>query len=289
MVRIVLEPFAKVNLGLDIVGRRDDGYHEVRMIMQSVDLKDCMTLTVTDEDIVAIMTDSKDIPADDSNIVIKAIKLLKQEYGIKKGINVELKKNIPIAGGMAGGSADAAAALRGMNELFNLKLDDKKLCKLGVKLGADVPYCIMGGTMLSEGIGEVLTPLKSAPDCYVAIVKPAFSVSTKKVYEAYDSLSGDRIIHPDIDGLIDAINEGDLYKMCTCMGNSLESVTEKDHPYITEIKRILEEKGAVKAMMSGSGPTVFAIFDDKDKANSAISVFDNNERIEMTTVVKFLN
>lgn len=289
MVRIVLEPFAKVNLGLDIVGRRDDGYHEVKMIMQSVDLKDCMTLTVTDEDIVAIMTDSKDIPADDSNIVIKAIKLLKQEYGIKKGINVELKKNIPIAGGMAGGSADAAAALRGMNELFNLKLDDKKLCELGVKLGADVPYCIMGGTMLSEGIGEVLTPLKSAPDCYVAIVKPAFSVSTKKVYEAYDSLSGDRIIHPDIDGLIDAINEGDLYKMCTCMGNSLESVTEKDHPYITEIKRILEEKGAVKAMMSGSGPTVFAIFDDKDKANSAISVFDNNERIEMTTVVKFLN
>lgn len=289
MVRIVLEPFAKVNLGLDIVGRRDDGYHEVKMIMQSVDLKDCMTLTVTDEDIVAIMTDSKDIPADDSNIVIKAIKLLKQEYGIKKGINVELKKNIPIAGGMAGGSADAAAALRGMNELFNLKLDDKKLCELGVKLGADVPYCIMGGTMLSEGIGEVLTPLKSAPDCYAAIVKPAFSVSTKKVYEAYDSLSGDRIIHPDIDGLIDAINEGDLYKMCTCMGNSLESVTEKDHPYITEIKRILEEKGAVKAMMSGSGPTVFAIFDDKDKANSAISVFDNNERIEMTTVVKFLN
>ncbi|MBQ1870597.1 MAG: 4-(cytidine 5'-diphospho)-2-C-methyl-D-erythritol kinase, partial [Lachnospiraceae bacterium] len=123
----------------------------------------------------------------------------------------------------------------------------------------------------------------------VAIVKPAFSVSTKKVYEAYDSLSGDRIIHPDIDGLIDAINEGDLYKMCTCMGNSLESVTEKEHTLIAEIKRILEEKGAVKAMMSGSGPTVFAIFDDKDKANSAISVFDNNERIEMTTVVKFLN
>lgn len=289
MVRIVLEPFAKVNLGLDIVGRRDDGYHEVKMIMQSVDLKDCMTLTVTDEDIVAIMTDSKDIPADDSNIVIKAIKLLKQEYGIEKGINVELKKNIPIAGGMAGGSADAAAALRGMNELFDLKLDDKKLCELGVKLGADVPYCIMGGTMLSEGIGEVLTPLKSAPDCYVAIVKPAFSVSTKKVYEAYDSLSGDRIIHPDIDGLIDAINEGDLYKMCTCMGNSLESVTEKEHTLIAEIKRILKEKGAVKAMMSGSGPTVFAIFDDKDKANSAISIFDNNERIEMTTVVKFLN
>ena len=289
MVRIVLEPFAKVNLGLDIVGRRDNGYHEVKMIMQSVDLKDSMTLTVNDTDIVTIMTDSKDIPADDSNIVVKAIKLLKQEYGIKKGISVELKKNIPIAGGMAGGSADAAAALRGMNELFNLKLDDKKLCELGVKLGADVPYCIMGGTMLSEGIGEVLTPLKSAPDCYVAIVKPAFSVSTKKVYEAYDSLSGDRIIHPDIDGLIDAINEGDLYKMCTCMGNSLESVTEKEHTLIAEIKRILKEKGAVKAMMSGSGPTVFAIFDDKDKANSAISVFDNNERIEMTTVVKFLN
>ena len=289
MVRIVLEPFAKVNLGLDIVGRRDNGYHEVKMIMQSVDLKDSMTLTVNDTDIVTIMTDSKDIPADDSNIVVKAIKLLKQEYGIKKGISVELKKNIPIAGGMAGGSADAAAALRGMNELFNLKLDDKKLCELGVKLGADVPYCIMGGTMLSEGIGEILTPLKSAPDCYVAIVKPAFSVSTKKVYEAYDSLSGDRIIHPDIDGLIDAINEGDLYKMCTCMGNSLESVTEKEHTLIAEIKRILKEKGAVKAMMSGSGPTVFAIFDDKDKANSAISIFDNNERIEMTTVVKFLN
>ena len=289
MDRIVLEPFAKINIGLDIIGRREDGYHEVKMIMQSVDLKDSMTLTVNDTDIVTIKTDSKDIPADDSNIVVKAIKLLKQEYGIKKGITVELKKNIPIAGGMAGGSADAAAALRGMNELFDLKLDNNRLCEFGVKLGADVPYCIMGGTMLSEGIGEVLTPVKAAPDCYVAIVKPAFSVSTKKVYEAYDGLPCDRIIHPDIDGIIDTINEGDLYKMCAYMGNALESVTVNEYPYIAEIKEKLEKKGAIKAMMSGSGPTVFAIFDDEDKANSAISVFDNNERIEMTTVVNFLN
>jgi len=181
MDRIVLKPFAKINLGLDIVGRRENGYHEVKMIMQSVDLKDRMMMTVIDKDIATIKCDMRDIPTDDSNIVIKAIKLIKREYGIDKGISVELKKRIPVAGGMAGGSADAAAALHGMNKLFDLKLTDEELCELGVKLGADVPYCIMGGTMLSEGIGEVLTPVKSVPYCYVAIVKPDFPVSTKKV------------------------------------------------------------------------------------------------------------
>ena len=289
MDRIVLKPFAKINLGLDIVKKREDGYHEVKMIMQSVTLKDRMVMTSMDKDIVTMKCNLKDLPTDDNNIVVKAIKLMKNEYKITKGICVELKKVIPVAAGMAGGSADAAAALHGMNELFDLKLTDRKLCELGVKLGADVPYCIMGGTMLSEGIGEILTPLKPAPQCFVAIVKPAFSVSTKAVYEAYDSISDTDKVHPDIDGIKEAIEEGNLLKMCRLMENSLESVTLKEHSFIAEIKRILEENGAIKALMSGSGPTVFGIFEDKVAADRAIMEFDGMNKIEKTAVVELYN
>lgn len=283
---IVLKPFAKINLGLDIIGRRENGYHEVKMVMQSIDLKDSMKMFVLDDDVVTMNCNLDYLPTDDSNIVVKAVKLVKREYGIDKGVRIELEKNIPVAAGMAGGSSNAAAALHGMNELFDLKLNAKELCKLGVKLGADVPYCIMGGTMLAEGIGEILTPLKKAPDCYVAIVKPAFAVSTKAVYEAYDKLSGNEIVHPDIDGIIKAINEGDLYKMCALMGNTLESVTEAEYPYIKEIKSILVKNGAIKALMSGSGPTVFGIFDDLATANQAISHIEDSDMIEKKTVVE---
>lgn len=289
MDRIVLKPFAKINLGLDIVGRREDGYHEVRMIMQSINLKDRMVMTSMDKDMVTMKCNLKDLPADDNNIAVKAIKLMKNEYKITKGVCVELKKAIPVAAGMAGGSADAAAALHGMNKLFDLKLDDRELCRIGLKLGADVPYCIMGGTMLSEGIGEVLTPLKAAPECFVAVVKPAFSVSTKAVYEAYDSIPDDDKVHPDIDAIKEAIEEGNLIKMCAKLRNSLESVTIKQHPFIAEIKRILEENGSIKALMSGSGPTVFGIFDDKATANRAIMEFDGMDNIEKTAVVELYN
>lgn len=283
---IVLKPFAKINLGLDIIGRRENGYHEVKMVMQSIDLKDSMKMFVLDDDVVTMNCNLDYLPTDDSNIVVKAVKLVKREYGIDKGVRIELEKNIPVAAGMAGGSSNAAAALHGMNELFDLKLSTEELCKLGVKLGADVPYCIMGGTMLAEGIGEILTPLKKAPDCYVAIVKPAFAVSTKAVYEAYDKLSGNEIVHPDIDGIIKAINEGDLYKMCALMGNTLESVTEAEYPYIKEIKSALMKNGAIKALMSGSGPTVFGIFDDLATANQAISHIEDSDMIEKKTVVE---
>lgn len=283
---IVLKPFAKINLGLDIIGRRENGYHEVKMVMQSIDLKDSMKMFVLDDDVVTMSCNLDYLPTDDSNIVVKAVKLVKLEYGIDKGVRIELEKNIPVAAGMAGGSSNAAAALHGMNELFDLKLNIEELCKLGVKLGADVPYCIMGGTMLAEGIGEILTPLKKAPDCYVAIVKPAFAVSTKAVYEAYDKLNDNEIVHPDIDGIIKAINEGDLYKMCALMGNTLESVTEAEYPYIKEIKSILVKNGAIKALMSGSGPTVFGIFDDLATANQAISHIEDSDMIEKKTVVE---
>ncbi len=289
MDRIVLKPFAKINLGLDIVGKREDGYHEVRMIMQSINLKDRMVMTSMDKDMVTMKCNLKDLPADDNNIAVKAIKLMKNEYKITKGVCVELKKAIPVAAGMAGGSADAAAALHGMNKLFDLKLDDRELCRIGLKLGADVPYCVMGGTMLSEGIGEVLTPLKAAPECFVAVVKPAFSVSTKAVYEAYDSIPDDDKVHPDIDAIKEAIEEGNLIKMCAKLRNSLESVTIKQHPFIAEIKRILEENGSIKALMSGSGPTVFGLFDDKDTANRAIMKFDGMDNIEKTAVVELYN
>ncbi|MBR5788599.1 MAG: 4-(cytidine 5'-diphospho)-2-C-methyl-D-erythritol kinase [Lachnospiraceae bacterium] len=283
---IILKPFAKINLGLDIIGRRENGYHEVKMVMQSIDLKDTMKMSVLDDDVVTMKCNLDYLPTDDNNIVVKAVKLVKREYGINKGVRIELEKNIPVAAGMAGGSSNAAAALHGMSELFDLKLNTEELCKLGVKLGADVPYCIMGGTMLAEGIGEVLTPLKKAPDCYVAIVKPSFAVSTKAVYEAYDKLNDNEIVHPDIDGIIKAINEGDLYKMCALMGNTLESVTEAEYPYIKEIKSILVKNGAIKALMSGSGPTVFGIFDDLATANQAISCIEDSDMIEKKTVVE---
>ena len=246
MDSIRLKARAKINLGLDVLGKRENGYHDVKMVMQTVGLYDRIIMTK--------------IPEED----IRIKKLMKDEYGFSGGIDVDLNKFIPIAAGMAGGSTDAASTMFAINKLFNLGLSNAELMEQGVKIGADVPYCIMRGTALAEGIGEKLTKLTPMPHCYIVVAKPPINVSTKMVYESLDS--GAITKHPDIDGIIEAINEGDVKKVAERMGNVLEDVTIPMYPVIAKIKNDMLANGAYNAMMSGSGPTVFGIFPDEQTA-----------------------
>lgn len=264
MNSIRLKARAKINLGLDVLGKREDGYHEVRMIMQTIGIYDRIILTRIPEDEIRIKINLGFLPVNENNLIYKAIKLMKDEYNLPGGIEVDLNKFIPVAAGMAGGSTDAASTLFGMNKLFNLKLPMEKLMELGVNIGADVPYCVMRGTALAEGIGEKLTKLSPIPHCHILIAKPPINVSTKMVYEKLDSKEITN--HPDIDGIIDAINEGDINKIAARMGNVLEDVTIPLYPVINTIKQDMLEHGAINAMMSGSGPTVFGIFPDEQSA-----------------------
>ncbi len=264
---IIKKAYAKVNLGLDVIRRREDGYHEVRMIMQTVDLYDILAFTRREEPGIVVTTDRDELPGDENNLVYKAARLLTETYFIKEGIKIELQKRIPMAAGMAGGSTDAAAVFHGMNEMFELGMSEDEMCTLGVKIGADVPYCIKGGTALAEGIGEMLTRLPDTPGCMVLIAKPNIDVSTKFVYE---NLHAEKLdCHPDIDGMRAAIEAGDLRGVARRMGNVLETVTVKAYPVIGEIKEAMMKKGAWNALMSGSGPTVFGIFGEEEEARAA--------------------
>lgn len=267
METIQLEARAKINLGLDVLRRREDGYHEVKMVMQTVGICDRIALTQLSEDAIRIATDKEELPADEQNLIYKAAKLMKDTFGIRRGVFVTLEKNIPIAAGMAGGSADAAATIHGMDRLFSLGLSLEEKQKLGVKIGADVPYCLMGGTALSEGIGEVLTALPAVPGAYLVIAKPGINVSTRFVYENLHANSLTR--HPDIDGMVESIHKGDLLGITDRMENVLETVTAKRYPVIEEIKGFLKEQGAMNALMSGSGPTVFGVFKEEEAARRA--------------------
>ncbi|MBQ7614359.1 MAG: 4-(cytidine 5'-diphospho)-2-C-methyl-D-erythritol kinase [Butyrivibrio sp.] len=263
-MEITRKAYAKINLGLDVIGKRDDGYHLVRMIMQNVDLYDTLTFADNDTGKINLKASAETIPVDDSNLICKVAHQLQKEYGVTKGADIFLEKRIPVAAGMAGGSTDGAVAYLALNELWNLGLDKEQLCKLAVKLGADIPYCIVGGTALSEGIGEVLTPLKDMPHCYLVIAKPAIAVSTGWVYTELDSREIQK--HPDIDGIRKALEGGDIKGMCDLIGNVLEDVTTSKYSIITDIEKILEDNGAIRAFMTGSGPTVFAVFDSKEEA-----------------------
>ena len=258
---------AKINLGLDVLRRREDGYHEVKMIMQSIRLFDRLTLTKSKTPGIHLTTNLGFLPVNEDNLVYKSAKLLMDEFQIDTGLDISLDKRIPVAAGMAGGSTDAASCMLALNRLFDLKLSQKELMKRGVTLGADIPYCIMKGTALSEGIGEILFPLPKAPDCYVLIAKPGFHVSTKFVYT--NLKLDDKTDHPDIDRMIQDIKKNDLYGLCDHMANILETVTIPEHPEIADIKKTMLEHGAIGSLMSGSGPTVFGIFDDLDKAKAA--------------------
>ncbi len=264
---ITKKAYAKVNLGLDVIGRREDGYHEVRMIMQTVDICDVLTFTRQERPGIVVTTDKEELPGDESNLIYKAARLVTETCSVREGIKIELQKRIPMAAGMAGGSTDAAAVFHGMNEMFGLGMDEDEMCALGVKIGADIPYCIKGGTALAEGIGEILTKLPDAPACVVLVAKPDIDVSTRYVYENLHAESLE--YHPDIDGMRAAIEEGDLRGMAERMGNVLETVTVNAYPVIREIKEVMKKSGAWNALMSGSGPTVFGIFGEEEKARKA--------------------
>lgn len=279
--------YAKINIGLDVLRRRADGYHEVKMIMQTVDIYDELVLERRKEPGIELRMDNSDLPSGGDNLICRAADLLFREKKITEGVNISLTKRIPIAAGMAGGSADAAAALRGLNELFDMGYSLTELQALGVGLGADIPYCLAGGTMLSEGIGEILTPLPAPPAAHLVIAKPDINVSTAFVY---GNLHADRLAwHPDIDGMIVALQKGDLDGITDRLGNVLETVTVKAHPVIEQIRELLRKQGAENALMSGSGPTVFGIFKEKETAARAAEAVERGRLAKQIFVTTFYN
>ena len=267
MKDISVKALAKINLGLDVVRRREDGYHEVRMVMQTIHLFDRLEMAKNSSGEISITTNLSFLPTNRNNLIYRAAELLREEFQIKDGLTINLHKHIPVAAGMAGGSTDAAAVLYGMNRMFDLGLKREELMERGVKIGADVPYCIMRGTALAEGIGEKLTALPPMVKCPVLIAKPQISVSTKFVYE--NLRLNDKTVHPDMDALVENIRKKDLNAVASEMGNVLETVTIPNYPVIAQIKEHMLEQGAVGAMMSGSGPTVFGLFEDGDTAVAA--------------------
>lgn len=264
---------AKINLALDVTGQRDDGYHTLKMVMQTISVYDNITIsavTGTSNNNPVNLIMNKELPDKipaSQNLVYKAAMLMREKFNIKTGFNIHLDKSIPVAAGLAGGSSDCAATIEGINKLCGLGLTDEELCQIGVTLGADVPFCIKKGTMLCEGTGEILTPLSPLPRIWLVLVKPCIFVSTAYVYTHLD-LSGLKF-HPDIDGMVNAINTDNIKGIASCLSNVLETVTIKEYPVINEIKIFLTDNGAAGSLMSGSGPTVFGIFEDKETANTA--------------------
>lgn len=286
MRQIRLKAMAKVNLGLDVVRKREDGYHEVRMIMQTVNLYDKIFISVSEEPGIRLKTNLNFLPVNENNLIYKAAKLLMDEFEIKEGVDIQLQKFIPVAAGMAGGSTDAATTLIGMNHLFDLGLSRRQLMERGVKLGADVPYCVTGGTALSEGIGEILTRLPDVPRGYVLVAKPGISVSTRFVYT---NLKLDQLEkHPDIDAQIEAIRRQDFVKMARLMDNVLETVTIPEYPIVQEIKDFMMEHGAVNALMSGSGPTVFGLYTNQIQAEKACESLRDAGLAKMVFLTTFI-
>ena len=264
--KIVTKSFAKINLSLDVLGKRENGYHDVCMVMQTVSVFDLITIERTKSGI-ELSTNLPYLPLDSNNLAYKAAKEFFEYTNIKAGVRIDISKRIPVGAGLAGGSSNASAVLKAMNKLFETGLSLKELCKIGIKIGADVPYCILGGTRLAEGIGEKLSPLPKLPKCSIVLVKPAFSISTKAVYEKIDSHQN--FTRPDTLSLIDGLHKRDLDKIAFSMGNVLEEVSINEHPILEKVKDELRSLGAIRAQMSGSGPTVFGIFKTIDEARSA--------------------
>lgn len=284
-----LKAYGKINLGLDVLRKREDGYHEVRMIMQTVGLYDKIDIYLKETPGIEVETNLFYLPVNENNLVHKAAKLLMDEFHVPHGISIHLKKFIPVSAGMAGGSSDAAAVLFGVNKMFQLGLSTKQLMERGVKIGADVPYCIMRGTALSEGIGEILTPLPPMPQCQVLIAKPGISVSTKFVYEHLNAAGLKKEDHPNIDAIIEGIKDHDIYQVAADLGNVLETVTISEYPVIARLKNRMKELGAVNSLMSGSGPTVFGIFTSPAAASNAYEELRYGEGAKLAKQVYLTN
>ena len=282
---------AKINLSLDVTGVRENGYHDVRMIMQSIEMCDYLDIEVNNSGRIELTCSNPEIECDKSNLIYKAAdklinKAVDEEIIDKNtGVTISLQKNIPIAAGLAGGSTDAAATLVGLNEELGLGYSSSELRGLGVTLGADIPFCIEGGTYLSEGIGEVLSKLQDGPDCFIVLVKPDINVSTKFVYD--NLILNEETVHPDVDAMLNAIETGSIKRVADCLDNLLATVTEKEYPIIVDIKNILKENGALNAIMSGSGPTVFGLFDDEEKAKEALSILGSKVEFKQGFVTTF--
>ncbi|MGE5626797.1 MAG: 4-(cytidine 5'-diphospho)-2-C-methyl-D-erythritol kinase [Solirubrobacterales bacterium] len=256
---MIIKAYAKVNLSLDVVGKREDGYHLLKMLMQSIDLYDVVNVEGCAEGI-HLKCDKEYVPVDGRNIAYKAAELFIKTYNINSGVNINIRKNIPVSAGLAGGSTDAAAVLKAMRDLYKPELEEEALMELGVKIGADIPYCIVGGTALCEGIGEQITKLKPFKDKILVLVKPSFGVSTKEVYQKLDIKKIN--LHPNTDEIINAINRNDLMGVSKNMKNVLENVTVNKHPVIRHLKSKMIDMGSIGVLMSGSGPTVFGFFED---------------------------
>ena len=264
--------YAKINIALDVIGKRQDNYHLLKMIMQNIDLYDEVVVNKIESGIV-IKCDKPFVPTDSRNLAYKAAEAFKEQYGIKEGVYIKINKNIPVSAGLAGGSTDCATVLKLMNKLFNINVSDEELMILGEKLGADVPYCIKGGTALCEGIGEKVTKLKPFKNYIVVLVKPPFAVSTKEVYKEFEIDKAK--IHPKTEQLIKAMNQGNIKFVASNMKNLLENVTLRKHKEISNIKWDMLKKGALGSMMSGSGPSVFGFFDDMFKAQKCYDEMKN--------------
>lgn len=284
MESILVKAYAKINLGLDILSRRPDGYHEVRMIMQTIRLFDKLLIRQTHARGISVKSSLSYLPEDENNLAWQAASLFFKATGIPPAVHIDLEKHIPVAAGMAGGSSDAAAVLAGLNELHRTNLTLAELQAIGVQIGADVPYCLLQGTALAEGIGERLTPLPPAPPACCLVVKPPVSVSTRYVYEHLELASAP---HPDIDAALLALRQGSLPGLCAALGNTLESVTIPKHPEIEKIKKRMRELGALGSLMSGSGPTVFGLFDNKKLAEHAFYEFKVGDYGRQTYLTSF--
>lgn len=288
MNEIKLKAYGKINLGLDVLRKRPDGYHDLDMIMQTVGIYDDVAVRKNcNARNIIVETDEFTLPNDNGNLAYRAAKLLLDEFDIKEGVCIYIKKVIPIAGGMAGGSADCAATLKGVNQLFELGLSERELMERGVTLGADVPYCVMGGTARARGIGDILNKLPAPPQCHVIIAKPGISVSTAYVYSR---IKPEQIeLRPDIEGIVEAINNSDLYRMAKLIHNVMEDVTVGENPIIKQIEDVLKNNGAINAIMSGSGPTVFGLFDNKKKAEKAVNELKKAALTEQLYLTQFVN
>ena len=267
MERIEKKAYAKINLSLDVTGKRENGYHDVDMVMASIDLYDNLTFEKQEKGITLECVNRTDLSCGEDNLIVKAVKCLMEHTGLQGGVRIRLEKKIPMAAGMAGGSTDCAATLLAVNELYHLGLDIPTLCELGTRLGADVPFCILGGTARARGIGEVLEQKENCLNPSIVLIKPTQGASTREVYSALDAKQD--ICHPDVEGMLEALRLGDLEQCCDKLGNVLEPVTEGFLPEVGTIRRGLMERGAKGAMMSGSGPTVFGLFEDSEQAKLA--------------------
>jgi 4-diphosphocytidyl-2-C-methyl-D-erythritol kinase len=256
-LRLLVKAPAKINLSLDVLHKRPDGYHEVKMVMTTIDLADRIELTsLPTEDTIKIISQNRFVPDDHRNLAYQAAKLLKETFSIKKGVAISITKHIPVAAGLAGGSSDAAATLRGLNKLWNLGLTLDELAELGAQIGSDVSFCVYGGTAIATGRGEKITPIPSPPPCWVVLAKPSIGVSTAEVYR---NLKVEEVMHPDVDAMVEAIRRQDYFAICQLVGNVLEEVTLKMHPEVAHIKEQMKRFGADAVLMSGSGPTIFGL------------------------------